>query len=317
MPESLQNKLHQYEVTPPSSVWDKIAAQLDEEFVSRDSQLAEKIDNITVPPPDVVWQNIAEQLQSDEAPTERSKVIPLVYRRIAIAAIVSGVLAVAAMYLFTSNRSANQRDEYVTTPKTKDVITVPQNEPGKADSGRAQSADQKNIAKRPANNKPQIASVQRIRFVSVNRSQPVAVADEANTYIPDGEYADSDFSPQPEEAPLYELHTVSALQPVSVSAPPLRDKKGNIILDLATISRPNDPYIVVTGPNGKQTRISSKFLSCLGYINSRSSENDARGSRCISKFDEWRERLIAEPGFIPTANNFFDIFELKDLVQDM
>jgi hypothetical protein len=74
---------------------------------------------------------------------------------------------------------------------------------------------------------------------------------------------------------------------------------------------------VVTGPNGKQTRISSKFLSCLGYINSRSSENDARGSRCISKFDEWRERLIAEPGFIPTANNFFDIFELKDLVQDM
>jgi hypothetical protein len=128
-----------------------------------------------------------------------------------------------------------------------------------------------------------------------------------------------DATVSPEQAPLYELTTVSALQPVSISAPPIRDNKGNLILDMASISHPNDQYIVVTGPNGKQTRLSSKFLSCLGYMNtgSASSGLDARALRCKLQFEEWRNRLLSESAFIPTANNFFDIFELKDMLQEM
>jgi len=44
---------------------------------------------------------------------------------------------------------------------------------------------------------------------------------------------------------------------------------------------------------------------------------DSRGIHCKTQFEEWRNRILEQPAFIPTANNFFDIFELKDLIQEM
>jgi hypothetical protein len=123
--------------------------------------------------------------------------------------------------------------------------------------------------------------------------------------------------PDIEQADMKELQPVSALQPISVSAPLLRDKRGNIIMDLGLISNPREPYIVVTGPNGKQTKISNKFLKCLSYINgSSSADTDLEGMECKSRFEEWRNKLLSEAAFIPTANNFFDIFEMKEMIQD-
>jgi hypothetical protein len=286
MPGSLQNKLQQFEVTPPPSTWEKISERLDQEFVPGDAIISSNLENASVLPPAGIWNNISQNLHEEFAPAEPvtapARVVPLFYKRIAAAAVIIGLLAIGSFYFFSGNKIKQQevvKNTPANTPATREVkpLAIEVDPPSPV------------VTKAPG-----IASFTAKRKITSGRSQP-------------------------EYAPLYELNTVSALQPVSISAPPLRDKKGNIILDIAMISNPDDEYIIVTGPNGKQTKISSKFLSCLGYINANinSNETDLKGIRCKAQFEEWRRRLLSEPAFIPTANNFFDIFELKDLLQEM
>jgi hypothetical protein len=89
-------------------------------------------------------------------------------------------------------------------------------------------------------------------------------------------------------------------------------------MDLSVISKPNDPYITVTSPSGLQTRISNKFLHCLSYLNGNSSSSGIsyEGQEWKTRFEEWRNKLLSEGAFVPAANNFFDIFELKALIEE-
>ena len=297
MSVSLQNKLQQFEVAPPPSVWDKISSQLDNEFVPADITVSSKLSDASLPAPAGMWDKINAELSSaeqelqsiqDSVVTEKNNTIPL-YRRIAVAAIIIGLLCTAGIYFLNSNKTG----EMAAVPKGKAPTVVIDNTP----PSLATITPPAIVARRIESRSPK----KRNNNESVIPAQP-----EESTSVPD-------------EAPLYDLHTVSALQPVSVSGPPLRDNKGNIILDASLISNPEDEYIVITGPNGKQTKISSKFLSCLGYMNASLSSNDIdpRGLRCKTQFEEWRKKILAQPGFIPTANNFFDIFELKDMLQEL
>lgn len=300
MSASLQNKLQQFEVAPPPSVWDKISHQLVNEFVAGDINVSSKLENASMTAPVGMWDKINAELNNpaeeevlsipESVITEKNKTIPL-YRRIAVAAIIIGLLFTAGIYFLNSNETG--KELVSTLPKTKAPTVVVDNTP------------------------PTLATItppsvvgRRIESKAPRKRNNTAFATQAES---------EEYTSVPEEAHLYDLQTVSALQPVSVSGPPLRDTKGNIILDASLISNPEDEYIVVTGPNGKQTKISSKFLSCLGYINASLSSNnmDPRELRCKTQFEEWRKKILAQPGFIPTANNFFDIFELKDMLQEL
>lgn len=289
MPGSLQNKLQQFEETPPPSVWNKIVERLNEEYVPGDHVIASKLDDASLSAPQGMWNRIDAELNGEEK-TQKVKGRILPFRRIAAAAVLIGLIALGYLYFFSGEQTNqpqivnNVPDNTVTKPLVADVL------PQRNNNAPLVSARTKNVAKAPSS-------------LANRRTYAVQIIEPAS----------------PEEAPLYDLNTVSALQPVSVSGPPLRDKSGNLILDLAMISNPDDPYITVTGPNGKQTKISSKFLSCLGYINGNISatEMDAKAIRCTAQFEEWRRKLLAEPEFIPTANNFFDIFELNDMLQEM
>lgn len=293
MSAPLRNKLQQYEATPPPSVWERLSEQLASEFAGADASISQKLDNAFIAPPPQVWDKIAAELGNETiAERKEGKVIPIVFKRIAVAAIAIGLIALGLVY-FNGNEKVPQRELVKVPPKqTPRTNSIP-SQPQIADAT-------------PVVPLPETTPARRV----TERRQPAIV-----------DYVDiaPDPGPSPEQAPLYELSTVSAFQPVSVSAPPLRDKTGNLILDLATISNPDDEYIAVTGPNGKQTKISSKFLSCLEYMNGNisASELDSKGIRCTAQFEEWRKRILSEPAFIPTANNFFDIFELKDLLQEM
>jgi hypothetical protein len=300
MPGSLQNKLQQFEVAPPPAVWNNIARRLDEEFVTADSRLSEKLDEASVNAPSEIWQKISDELngETDVEVTPR-KVVPL-FVRIAVAAAIIGILFVGGLYFLNSNPPENNVVNTVPKKTTRPATVTEPLQPKLPDTGSSTVI---------ASNKKQTPKLKKESYRPVPRPR---IVDEE---IPSA----SEYAVNPEQAPLYDLQTVSALQPVSVTAPPLRDKKGNIILDASLISNPDDEYITVTGPNGKQTKISSKFLSCLGYINATGTSYDAdtRAIQCKTQFEEWRKRLIAQPAFIPTANNFFDIFALKDLLQEM
>ena len=107
-----------------------------------------------------------------------------------------------------------------------------------------------------------------------------------------------------------------------MEAPPIRDANGNIILDTELIFAPDNNYIVVTGPNGEQTRISSKFLPLLSSMNGNIESMDYfqfflnENNIWKLRFNEWRDRMLRQATIIPTATNLLDIIQLKEFLQE-
>ena len=76
-------------------------------------------------------------------------------------------------------------------------------------------------------------------------------------------------------------------------------------------------YIPVTAPNGSLTKISTKFIDCITYLNNHPAPDDSEEARgCLDRFRTWRATLLSEAAFVPAASNFFDIFELQQLIQE-
>lgn len=123
-------------------------------------------------------------------------------------------------------------------------------------------------------------------------------------------------------AGLKDVQSFSSKAAPNVEAPAIRDANGNIILDKELILASDNNYITVTGPNGEQTRMSSKFLPLLGSMNSNLESLDYfqfwlnDNNIWKLRFNEWRDRMMKQPNFIPTATNLLDILELKEFLQE-
>lgn len=291
MEGSLQNKLLKHEIEPPPAVWEKLSIRLNEEFVPSDAVLSSRMENASVTPPFGAWENIAASINP-----QRAKVIPLVYRRIAVAAAVAGLIAVSAVYFLNNNDTPTPANT-VAVNNNAVVLPAPQIQRSSPDTNTEPS-------------KTLIAS----NRLGKSAFTPTVSARSRNltaSEAPYLTYAELEMEPVP-------VQTVAALQPVEVEAPLIRDARGNIIMDLSVISKPNDPYITVTSPSGLQTRISNKFLHCLSYLNGNSSTSGIsyEGQEWKTRFEEWRNKLLSEGAFVPAANNFFDIFELQALIEE-
>ncbi|MEO7984109.1 MAG: hypothetical protein ABI688_08505, partial [Bacteroidota bacterium] len=60
MSSGLQHKMYNFEVTPPASTWEKIAAELDESELA--AKFPSSLYNIQLAPPLQVWQRISAAL---------------------------------------------------------------------------------------------------------------------------------------------------------------------------------------------------------------------------------------------------------------
>jgi hypothetical protein len=111
---------------------------------------------------------------------------------------------------------------------------------------------------------------------------------------------------------------VNAMTSISVTAPPIYDGNGNIIMDESLVSAPDDNYIIVTSPNGEQTKISRKFLKMLTVLNGGTTNYymNSESFQWKMRFEEWRSKLLQQASYIPTANNFLDIMDLKEMLQE-
>lgn len=315
MPRSLQNRLKQHEEMPPPSAWEAISRRLDAEFVSSDLKLSSKVQDSSITPPAPAWKAIATALTRGESypsPSDgrvrpiaapggarKIRVLPRVAQRIAMAAGAAGLILLGALYLFSDRQDTEHGEQpaLATTPQTQERLLIA---PADEKAGDEESpASPGALAAAPAD----LPAVPLHRS-TVNRAAPAAPVFE----LPD----------DIEQANTLAVQTVSSIVPVTVSAPPIRDEQGNLIMDIHVISDPGQPYIVVTSPNGDQTRISRKFLDYLSYLNGDYTYTDmnSEGQQWRTRFDEWRNELLREASFIPTANNFFDIFQLKELIED-
>jgi hypothetical protein len=109
----------------------------------------------------------------------------------------------------------------------------------------------------------------------------------------------------------------TGMESISIAARPILDARGQVIFYPKIVLSDDGQHIDITAPNGQQTRISSKFINVLLYLNTNEAESydddSLESEMWQKKFDEWRTTIM-QNSFIPSSTNFFDIMELKELV---
>jgi hypothetical protein len=92
---SLQDKLYNYEQSPPAKAWDKIAAALDESHIT--DEFPSKLYNAEAIPPANAWDKIAGALETEEAPVVAMRGKTFSFFRYAAAAVLIGLVAFAVV----------------------------------------------------------------------------------------------------------------------------------------------------------------------------------------------------------------------------
>jgi hypothetical protein len=310
MTADLRHTLTNLEVTPPTGAWNAIAARLDTEFDAAEIKLSEKIADLELAPPAAAWANIEAGLE-EEAATETvtpAKIIRRPFRAWAAAAAAIVVIALGGWYFLNNTTTIENAVTQVPEAKTAEPKTapdapavIPQTAPVTV------QADDRPLPKRAAT---LIAGANKVKVSQASfRYEPT---EEVDLPIPD----------DLRHAGLQNISSVNAAYSPNVEAPPIRDANGDIILDKDLIFASDNNYIVVTGPNGEQTRISSKFIHLLGSLNGNLETLDYfqfflnENNIWKLRFNEWRDRVLRQANFIPTATNLLDLMELKEILKE-
>jgi hypothetical protein len=303
-------KMFELSVTPPAGLWSNIAAELSPSRETDEVLVANKLKDIAVAPPATVWKKIAAYLSAQQpAAKKEGRVIDLHSSRKAIIAAAAMVLLTVGAWYFLDK--ANTTDTPEVAGKT---TTTPANSNRSTTTDRTRAADMeigepgspKPIAALAASADPGLLNnhynrhgVRRTAFYDY---QPIATS-----------YAGTDD--------MQAVDFTNANSP-DVEAPLIRDAKGQVILDKKLVTSPDNCYINVTSPNGEQTRISSKFLHIISTLNQEAEPQDyfdfmmQENSLWKVRFSEWKEKFMNQASFVPTANSFTDILELKDLLME-
>lgn len=128
------------------------------------------------------------------------------------------------------------------------------------------------------------------------------------------------FKPRPERVYLASniIPEKVAIQkdPVHVELRSFTDEEGGLVFNPNIIIDPNSNYLTITGPNGQQTRISSKFLPIITEINATKNQRGFYRNYPIpesdswrQRFSEWRKKLIQEDSTKIPATNLIEILK--------
>lgn len=295
MSEQLKNKLHDYEIPPPPGVWENIYYELKEN--NELLFLSQKMYNYEVDPPEASWQIISQDLvqnltfEFNQPPVKR--INKRMYVIIAAATVV-GVILLGSLYIvnsinFKSRISARQDSN-----------------PEKVEN---KPAEPLSIATPPNKSEPRLAPhmsatisgsiIHKAKNKNVRESNKIL----HNTLINN-------------------VRSLGTELGIIIQPKPIRNEKGYIIQNLNQMKVGANDYISITGPNGQQTKISSKFMNVLLYLNGDNNIEQFEGyfSKSFmesliwkSRFQEWRDKIL-QTSLIPSSYNFMDILEFKDLI---
>lgn len=305
MSVNVQNKLLHYEMPPPAGAWEKIALRLDTEFDVAESNISIKLTDASLEPPADVWKNIMTTLEKEQ---EQPKVIPFKWKRLAAAAVIIGILITTAVY-YKSFQSTTSSGELVVN-NNKKADTVNGNIP-KSDKEDATDLATLSIEDNIPREAVLFHTNQRVKSAS-----PRLTTEPPSNNEPDEE---SSLKYITKEA----IQLADATEVAAIAGPPIRDANGKIIMDLSLLTTQSSNYITVTGPNGEQTHISSKFANFLAYLNTSSGEEEEyldflirQSSVWKKRFEDWRAKILRQANFSPSSATFFDILELKELIKE-
>jgi hypothetical protein len=290
MSEQLRHKIVNFEVAPPPTAWDAIATRLDDD--RQYAVVAAKMNSFELAPPTMAWSSISAALEETAAP---APVIPVrrrtAYKLLAAAAVI-GFIAIAGWLLVNSKPST----ELATGRPAKN-----ENSPAKLIP---------TINDNPVQTKDQAITTAPQPFPALG-----------GTGHPNTRNAGRGMDDERvlKYAVLNRAPSFSEL-PIVISFAPITDNNGAVIRDMDVLTTSN--YIMVTGPNGQLTRISSKFASVIRYLNGDPNDTEEYMDRVIKESDTWKKRFqewrskISQSSFIPSSANFLDIIEFKDLIEE-
>lgn len=247
------------------------------------SELADRIHSVSVEPPADSWDSIFSQLQAESFRTaSKSKLIS--GRMLGRAAVVAGVVLIGSLLFFMQGDRKETYKAAVVASNTDDVS--PETMP--------------------------VAAKKRVKTSSIPRISSLYSALTMKKKAPATRaLSESVITEDPVAVPA-----------VNIPAKPIRDESGEIIQFISLAEGLTDRYVSVTGPNGQQTKISSKFANLLLYLNDDddTDENEGVFTRSFlesllwkSRFQSWRN-AISQTGYIPSSTNFMDILEFRDLI---
>jgi len=306
MSANVQNILRNLETAPPAGIWDTISARLDAEFDAQEIKIAEKLYDWEAPPPPGAWGNIALALQVNAAADIQetpAKVIRLPFRKLAIAAAVLGIVGFATWnFLNRASGDPIVKDDLPAAPSN--TITTDINE------ARVQPS------------LPVIdAAIGGRRRTTINIARRVNAAALIQDDLISNALAEEPFDDMPYAA-VGGMHPQVTTSRKGIKAPLIKDANGNIIMDNSLIISRDNNYIILTCPNGEQTRLSTKFLPLLLDLNATMDPAEffdtmfRESSIWKNRFSQWRYKLMQQASFAPTATNFLDIMALKELIEE-
>jgi hypothetical protein len=149
MSSTLQNKILNYEVTPPAGAWKKIEDALDESELTH--QYPSKLFTVEIIPPVSAWNKIATSLDAENAinNTENRRIVP--FFKYAAAAVVIGLLAWGGIQLLNNNSSKNDLAKKESTV-TEKISAPPQFNPSTETNAEPLAATSNDIATDDARN---------------------------------------------------------------------------------------------------------------------------------------------------------------------
>ena len=281
----LQQKMQQYEVTPPAGVWDKIAASLDESQTTQG--LSTRLYGIEIAPPVSAWDKIKDSLVADKAGEPKTRrVIP--FFRYAVAASIIGLLLFAGFKLFSGNKTASD------VAKTSPVIE--NTSPAIGDEQKSiQPPDTNSLAADEARDNAALEESKQT-FASLDMSITSRIKQKTRNYI-SAPLALAGFAKELNPENTYqELHCTEIAQP-SVTYSDNRDNLTNRYLTLLT-------------PDGNIIRMSKKWSNLLCCVAGEEQDED-----CKYQLKKWREKM-AGTIVAPSPGNFLDIINLVSSLQE-
>ena len=291
MLKTYKDTLISFEVQPPLAVWNYISEELitNKELLT----ISNKLFDYEVDPPLDAWSTIITSLKKEDKTPGNFLLIKRKNRLLSYtvaAAAVLGIIVIGILYFYNvdviKNKLATSH-----TPNTN--------------YQKAQSEEP--IAKSlPLISKPDAEEIMEAPPVTTYKTNKNFTKN--NKVLQNTIVRNSLF-------PGNELKII-------IAAKPIRNAKGIIIQNPEIVNNSGSKYISITGPNGQQTKISSKFLHMLLFINDDSDIDEVDGyfdknflESLIwkSRFQAWRNEII-NTSFVPSSTNFMDILDFKDLI---
>ena len=173
---SLQDKLYNYEQTPPAKVWEKIADALDESHIT--DEFPARIYNTEAAPPAGAWDKIANSLEAENAAIPMRR-IAFPFLRYAAAAAVIGLITFGVIkWMSGKNDKADERIA-VSPDSTRDNKKT--NLPDENNTAKNTDTEKENVI--TEENTPAVATVEqekvtRIKKVKSKYSIPDNIATE-------------------------------------------------------------------------------------------------------------------------------------------